>query len=144
MQKLFDELLKYNNYRVKIYISKFVGEPYKDLVILVHNIYINKNYAKFNQDIRSEVTKDIIYPNYENDIQTKLAEIAMKNMIEDMDNFKTDEYFSDNGLYIKFLKDACSEASYPFKNYDLIKYDNCGTEYCKHIVIKKVNPFLRQ
>src|SRR6266496_1865739 len=53
----------------------------KNLVKLLNNVYVNTYYFDFSRKLLSG-SSDIRVPENQNDIQTKIAEIAMRNMIE--------------------------------------------------------------
>ena len=112
-------------------------------ITLVKNInmfYINDSYQKCidNYHISSAID--------EHDTQTKIAEIAMKNLIEYIKVFgynSNENYFSVDGLYKKLLKNLCDENEYDVTKYSLVNYLEDGIQYGKHIKIKKIKTLLK-
>ncbi len=114
----------------------------KNLVKLLNNVYVNTYYFDFSRKLLSG-SSDIRVPEDQNDIQTKIAEIAMRNMIEYIkSNGKINHYFT-NELYMDALKDIADESNYPICNFDIFN-ENCEVKNGKHINIRQIKYSLKK
>ena len=113
------------------------------LVKLLKTIFVNSTYKNFQSSLENA---SFIIPEDQNDIKTKVAMIAMKNMIEHLKVFGysyQEDYFSTSGLYVQFLKDLVEESGYNICDYNTCTYDNCEIEYGKHIKIQKIKASMK-
>ena len=131
------------------------------LVRLLKNNYIGKISNNFNNDIDKMIKErnlsriELFCPlstlvdkgptsdsseKGQNKLMENLAIIAMKNMIEflKVEDYPDNQIFSKNGLYDLFLKDACSDANFPYQDFNTEVYENCEYECGKYIRVKKI------
>ena len=132
---LKEEDVVYGNILLDIY-----GFDHRLLVRLIPIIYFdcNNEIVKIDNMIKSRNISKM--PEWGNIISESIAVIALKNMIEYMkvENYGGGNLFSQNGLYMRFLKDSSYDANYNFENYSKVSLDKCGLEYGKFIKINKL------
>jgi len=118
------------------------------LVRLLKNNYIGKLLDDFNNNIDKMIKeRNLLHIEMipfselteKEQLMEKLAVIAMKNMIEflKVEDYPDAQIFIKNGLYDLFLKDACSDADFPYQNFNTEIYEDCGYECGKYIKVKK-------
>ena len=146
MEKLLTSLLK-NILRDHLLSDKIiasVGDVNESTLIkFIDSFYINTIYNQFNSNLINEVS----IPQDQDDFQTKIAGLALRNMIEyirAMGMNVDQDYFSYNGLYSTFLDDACEESNYDIKKFLKVECIEYSCEMGKSIKIKKVQASMRQ
>ena len=115
------------------------------LIKFINSLYINTVYNQFNSNLLR--LNEINIPQDQDDFQTKIARLALRNMIEyirAMGMNLDQDYFSYNGLYSTFLDDTCEQCNYDIKNFLRVECIEYSCEMGKSIKIKKVRASMRQ